>query len=132
MNQLEKNVYSILKKPAIDILDEEDEVVASATRWKLAVSREDGSTNIGLLNLWVAMKLISRTTDGNLDSDETLDKLLEICDNLIEFKLLSEDPLRRREKFTLITNEELNAKREERGPYSRPVDDRQTGGNEPN
>jgi hypothetical protein len=127
MNTLEKEIYATLKKPAIDIIDEYEGTVSTTTRWKLAVPRTDGTSHIGLLNLWLAVKHISFATNTQFDADTNIDSLTEICDNLVSYKLLVEDPLHRREKFKLITNEELNAKREERGPYSRPNDDKQTG-----
>ena len=118
MNKLENDVYLILKKTAIDIIDDYEGTIASSVRWNLVAPREDGTKNIGLLNLWIAVKKISMSQNRLFEDEVNIDKLTEICNNLISLNLLSEDPLYRREKFKLITNEELNAKREERGPYS--------------
>ena len=123
MNQLEKSVFNIFKATPIDIVYEE-ETIATTSRWRLSSPRLDtlgqGSTNIGLFNLWYALKEISDSTNIPFGNDILVDKLTSICDNLIHYGLLQEDPEYKRQQFTLITNEELNGKRNERGPYSRP------------
>ena len=123
MNKLEKSVFNIFKATPIDIVYEE-ETIATTSRWRLSSPRLDtlgqGSTNIGLFNLWYALKEISDSTNIPFGNDILVDKLTSICDNLIHYGLLQEDPEYKRQQFTLITNEELNGKRNERGPYSRP------------
>jgi len=123
MNQLEKEVYHYFKKPPIDVMDEEEGIIASTGRWQLSVPRDDGSDKIGMLNLWLATKAISDTSNLEFEDESVVDIMVNICNNLIEYGLLKEDPDYKRQKFTLITNEELNARREERGPYSRPEHD---------
>lgn len=126
MNKLEKKVFNIFKATPIDILDEE-ETIATTARWRLSSPRLDilgqGSTNIGLFNLWYALKELSDSTNTPFGNGILVDKLISICDNLIHYGLLQEDPEYKRQQFTLITNEELNGRREERGPYSRPEHD---------
>ena len=123
MNKLEKNIFNIFKATPIDIVYEE-ETIATTSRWRLSSPRLDtlgqASTNIGLFNLWYALKEISDSTNIPFGNDILVDKLTSICDNLIHYGLLQEDPEYKRQQFTLITNEELNGKRNERGPYSRP------------
>lgn len=123
MNQLEKEVYHYFKKPPIDVMDEEEGSIASTNRWLLNTPREDGSDKIGMLNLWLATKAISDTSNLEFGDESVVDMMVNICNNLIEYGLLKEDPEYKRQKFKLITNEELNARREERGPYSRPEHD---------
>lgn len=123
MNQIEKEVYHYFKRTPIDVMDEEEGTIASTGRWQLSVPREDGSDNIGMLNLWLATKVVSDSSNLEFGDDSVIDSMVNICDNLIEYGLLKEDPQYKRQKFTLITNEELNARRDERGPYSRPEHD---------
>jgi len=123
MNQLEKDVYLLFKKTPIDVMDEEEESISGTSRWELAVSREDGSTHIGLFNLWLAIQKVAESNNVEFGDESNIDNIVKLCDNLIEYGLLREDPDYKRQKFTLITNEELNARREERGPYSRPEHD---------
>jgi len=123
MNQIEKEVYHYFKRTPIDVMDEEEGTIASTNRWLLNTPREDGSDNIGMLNLWLATKVVSDTSNLEFGDESVIDSMVNICDNLIEYGLLKEDPQYKRQKFTLITNEELNARRDERGPYSRPEHD---------
>jgi hypothetical protein len=126
MNQLEKDIYKLLKKTPIDIVedvDEDTQTLGRSERWRLVSERDDGTTQIGLLNMWLAAKMISEAHNLEFSDERVVDKIVSLCDNLVEYGLLKEDPDYKRQKFTLITNEELNARREERGPYSRPEHD---------
>lgn len=112
---IEDKIFEIFNSTPIDILDDDyyDNIVLTSERWKLVSPREDGSTKIGMFNIWLAMQTLSQNKLIELNDEVILDKLVEVCNTLIEKNVLREDATYRRKTFKLITNEELNAKREE-------------------
>ena len=129
MNKLEKEVYEILSKTPIDIIEEDEyqQSITSSDRWYLASPREDGiakgSTKIGYFNIWLATKAIAVATNKPFGHDNTVDILATICDNLSSYGFLKESPEHKRNRFKLITNEELNDKREKRSNSSQSSND---------
>jgi len=126
MKPLEKEILHYLQAFPLDIYDEWEEHVMGADRWRLKKPRKVNgvyTNKIGCFNIWLASKAVSDALETSIGDDIAVDTLLSICDNLTSKGLLVESPEARREKFNLITNEELNARREERGPVSRPEHD---------
>jgi len=120
MNKLEKQVLDIFSRTPIDILEEDEyqQSVMASERWYLSTPRPDGvskgSTKIGYFNIWVAVKLIADANKKAFDDESNVDTLATICDNLTNYGVLRELPKYKREKFKLITNEELDVKRKAR------------------
>jgi hypothetical protein len=129
MNKLEKEVYEILCKVPIDIIEEDQyqQSVTSSERWFLTAPRTDGiakgSTKIGYFNIWMAAKIIADATKKPFGDESTVDTLATICDNLSNYGFLKESPEYKRERFKLITNEELNDKRKERSSTNQSSND---------
>lgn len=129
MNKLEKEVYEILLKTPIDIIEEDEyqQAITSSDRWYLTSPREDGlakgSTKIGYFNIWLATKAIAIATNKPFGHDNSVDTLATICDNLSNAGFLKENPIHKRNRFKLITNEELNDKRKERNTTNQPSND---------
>lgn len=129
MNKLEKEVYEVLSKTPIDIMEEDDfqQVIMASDRWYLKYPREvglgKGTTKIGYFNIWLAIKLISEATSKPFEHDSNIDKLALICDNLSSYGFLKENPEHKRNRFRLITNEELNDKRKERNSSNQSSND---------
>lgn len=129
MNKLEKEVYEILSKIPIDIIEEDEyqQAVTTSDRWYLTSPRDEGiakgSTKIGYFNIWLAIKAISLATNKPFGHDNNVDNLATICDNLSTYGFLKENPSHKRNRFKLITNEELNDKREERSNSNQSSND---------
>ena len=129
MNKLEKEVYEILNKTPIDIIEEDDyqQSITTSDRWYLTSPREEGiakgSTKIGYFNIWLAINVIANATKKPLSSESSVDNLALICDNLANYGFLKENPEYKRNRFRLITNEELNDKRKERNNTNQSSDD---------
>jgi hypothetical protein len=129
MNKLEKEIYEILSKTPIDIIEEDEyqQSITSSECWYLTSPREDGiakgSTKIGYFNIWLATKAIAVATNKPFGHDNTVDILATICDNLSSYGFLKESPEHKRNRFKLITNEELNDKREKRSNSSQSSND---------
>ena len=116
---IETKIYQIFSDTPIDILkenddDEEDYHLLCSNRWVLVKPRLDGSINIGLFNVWLANLTLSNNFNLDIDSDDLITKLVEICETLVSQGLLKETPEYKRVSFKLITNEEFNGKRTER------------------
>jgi hypothetical protein len=120
MNKLEKEVYKVLCKTPVDIIDEDEyqQTILASDRWYLSSPRSigiaKGSSKIGYFNIWLAVKIIADATNKPFDDETNVDKLAIICDNLSNNGFLKENPEHKRSRFKLITNEELNDKRKER------------------
>lgn len=120
MNKLEKQVLDVFLKPPIDIIEEDEyqQSIMATERWYLSSPRSSGmakgSTKIGYFNIWLAVKIIADTNKKQFDDDSNVDTLSSICDNLTNYGFLKELPKYKRERFKLITNEELDAKRKAR------------------
>lgn len=120
MNKLEKQVLEMLLKPPIDIIEEDEyqQAVMATERWFLSSPRSNGlakgSTKIGYFNIWLAVKVIADANKKPFDDESNIDNLALICDNLTNYGILKELPKYKRERFKLITNEELDAKRKAR------------------
>jgi len=125
MNELDKSVFTLLSSPPIDISEEQEDTftISASDRWVLAKERADGSVRIGLFNVWSALKVIADATNEDWLEPKIVDTLVEICDNLVNENLLKNSPSFNRQLWKVITNEETNAERKERGPYYRPSDD---------
>lgn len=129
MNKLEKEIYEILSKTPIDIIEEDEyqQSITSSECWYLTSPRENGiakgSTKIGYFNIWLATKAIAVATNKPFGHDNTVDILATICDNLSSYGFLKESPEHKRNRFKLITNEELNDKREKRSNSSQSSND---------
>lgn len=129
MNKLEKQVFDIFLKPPIDILEEDEyqQSVTATERWFLSSPRSSGfakgSTKIGYFNIWLAIKIIADANKKPFDDESNVDILSSICDNLTNNGLLKELPHYKRQRFKLITNEELNAKRKTRKDSDQSVND---------
>jgi len=129
MHKLEKEVYEILGNIPVDIIGEDDyqQSHTSSDRWYLTSPRENGiakgTTKIGIFNIWLAVKAIAVATDKPFGHDNTVDTLSTICDNLSNYGFLKESPDHKRNRFKLITNEELNDKREKRSSANQSSND---------
>lgn len=129
MNKLEKEVYEILSNTPIDIIEEDEyqQAITTSDRWYLTSPRQTGlakgSTKIGYFNIWLAVKAIADATNKPLGHDNGVDTLATICDNLSNLGFLKENPTHKRNRFKLITNEELNAKREKRNSSNQSSND---------
>jgi hypothetical protein len=129
MNKLEKAIYEILSKAPIDIIEETDEAqtISASERWCLTSPRSEGlgkgMTKIGYFNIWLAVKAIALATDKPFGHDNTVDSLATICDNLSNYGFLKESPDHKRNRFKLLTNEELNDKREKRSSANQSSND---------